>query len=310
MSDIYELLSKHFLGETTKEEELLVQQFKLENLQEYETLQSFWKKEEIVLVNVNTEQAWGKVVKKAQSSPPIAVYRYLKFVASAAAIFLLVSVAFFIYNSYSSTQLYVKVEAKEQNKKMLLEDGSIVYLAAGASFLFPKSFSTDQREVHLEGEAFFDVAKDTNRPFIIHTNHSDIEVVGTSFNIKTVVDHTEIAVATGKVEVRSLFDEQSSLLTPNQSARVTKDTLSVYASNNQNYLAWKTGVFHFEKTPIKQVVEELNTYYNDQILLSQKEVDCLLSSSFHKLKLKEVIEIIELSCNLKLTQNKEIYELH
>ena len=104
--------------------------------------------------------------------------------------------------------------------------------------------------------------------------------------------------------------EQASVLIANQSARIAAGEVDVFPTQDKNYLAWKTGVFHFERTPIDQVVRDLNSYYDHKITLSDSTSTCLFSSSFQQQGLKEIMEIIQLSCGLKLKQKHENYELY
>ena len=308
MSDIYTILSKHFHGESSEEEEQQVQQFKLENPEEYQSLQIFWTKKEIKLNEVDNSKAWQDIARKAEKSQPVAIYRHLKIAASVAAIFLLISiigVSLFQQNDAPN----IVSATTDSIQELVLDDGTIVHLNAGASLQYPEKFNSKERNVTLKGEAFFEVAKDAQRPFHIQTNHSTVEVLGTSFNIDTNINQTEISVATGKVKVASLSTNESTILRPNQSALVQQNKLETFDTKNLNYQTWKTGVFHFDKTAISQVVKELNTYYENKIVLANKDADCLLSTSFDQLELKKIVEIIQLSCNLKLNKKNKAYEL-
>ena len=313
MSDIDILLSKHFAKETTETEEQIVQRYKLENPDEYRAFQLFWAEKNIKIEKFDNEKAWQNVVKQAEktNTKPKGLYRRLRIVAAAAAVFLLLSIiGIKLLNPSNSSNQIIASGSQEITKEILLEDGSIVYLNANATLHYPEKFSANQREVTLQGEAFFEIAKDASRPFRIHTNHSEVEVLGTSFNIDTEKNQTEVNVATGKVRVKSLFENKSVDLTPNQSVLVNKEELNVFPTKSKNYLSWKTGAFHFEEATLNQVVEELNPYYNNKITLITNNADCVLNSSFNQLELREVIEIIQLNCGIQMKKNNESYELY
>jgi len=230
--------------------------------------------------------------------------------AKSSTILLSVTAGFYFYKNQPISPELSIITAKLQNDKIILADGFIVYLNKHATLSFPKKFDANKRELTLYGEAFFEVAKDANRPFLIHTNHSDVEVLGTSFNVNTTIKQTEVSVATGKVKVQASAHDKSSILTPGQTAEVTEQTLKVYTTINQNYLAWKTGIFEFNETPIVKVVKDLNTYYDNKIQLTKSDIDCSFTSTFKQRDLKEIIEIIELSCGLQNKQKNEHYELY
>jgi len=310
MNDIDDILSRHFSGYTTKEEELLVSKFKSENLEEYKILQTFWTKKEIELTHFNSDEGWKEVIRAKQKPKTVKLFPYRRWIAVAASILLLLFSGKYLYDSQSTPAALVSMTATTANQKIVLKDGSVVHLNKDTSFEYPENFSSTSREVKLQGEAFFEVAKDTSRPFRILTNHSEVEVLGTSFNIKTEDLQTEISVKTGKVKVSSLSTSDSAILIPQQSAIVNHKSLDVQSTENINYLAWKTGEFHFDKAEIKEVVQELNQYYKEKIILKSTKSECLLSTTLKDLELQEIMEIIELSCDLKMNVKNGTYELH
>lgn len=309
MLDNSELLSKHFAGETTPDEERQVEQFKLNNPEEYKALQTFWTKKEIEVTEFDTTKAWKEITGKQTPVKQLTPYVYLRRIAAAAAILILATTGIYYLNNEQASPKIVETTTKQQKDIIKLEDGTVVHLNKNSTISFPENFATDKREVTLNGEAFFEVAKETNRPFVIRTNHSDVEVLGTSFNINTKQEQTAVSVATGKVKVQSLSNQKSAILIPDQSALVTKEDLETFPTKNKNYLTWKTGVFHFEKAELKQVVNELNGHFGNKITLSNSKSDCLLSTSFKQRELTEILEIIQLTCGLKLTQKNGNYVL-
>lgn len=310
MSDINNILSKHFAGEATPNEEVLAQQFKLENPEEYKALRAFWAPQKTDLNKFDTTEGWQAVTKKSTAPKRVLMYTYLRRAAAIAAVFLVAVVGVYMFSNQNISSELITVIAKVQNEEVTLADGSIVYLNKNATLTYPEVFNSSERELTLQGEAFFEVAKDAARPFIIHTIHSEVSVLGTSFNVNAESNQTEVSVTTGKVKVQSLNREASTILTPNQSATVNEQGLDAYPTNNQNYLAWKTGVFYFEKATLNDVVRDLNSYYSPKITLENFDADCQFSSTFQQKELTEIIEIIQLSCGLQLRQKNGNYELY
>lgn len=310
MSDINNILSKHFAGEATPNEEVLAQQFKRKNPEEYKALQAFWAPQKSDLAKFDTSEGWKAVTKKTTAPKRVLMYTYLRRAASIAAVFLLAIVGVYMFSNQNVSSELITVIAKAQNEKVALADGSIVYLNKDATLSYPEVFNSNKRELTLNGEAFFEVAKDATRPFIVHTTHSDVAVLGTSFNVHAESNQTEVSVTTGKVKVQSLNREESTILIPNQSATVNEEGLDTYPTSNKNYMAWKTGVFYFEKTTLNDVVSDLNSYYSPKIILENLDTDCQFSSTFQQKELTEIIEIIQLSCGLQLRQKNGNYELY
>jgi hypothetical protein len=187
-----------------------------------------------------------------------------------------------------------------------LSDGSDVELQPNSSIEFPSTFSPYKREVQLTGEAFFDVTKDKNRPFIIRTGEVTIKVLGTSFNVKAYQGASEIRVAvkTGKVMVTKSENTvtlpegtDAIILTPNQEV--------VYNTADENFQRKLVDVpaiilttptlfkMKYEETPVDKIFEVLEENYGIDIVYDQSTLSgCTLTTSMTEEGLYERIEII------------------
>lgn len=309
MPDIYTILAKHFSKEASLQEEKLVEAFKLDNSQEYTALRKYWLNQKPEVNKFNTEAAWQKVASAAQQGDAKPAANWLKWALFAILLLLLgLALKTVCWNAEPAEQ--IQRAAIDSIQSIELEDGSIIHLNKQATLYYPEKFSTTSREVKIEGEAFFEIAKDPNRPFCITTEHSTVEVLGTSFNINTNDLSTVVDVATGKVKVRALNSEEMVYLTPNQSAFVSDQELKKYETLDQNYLAWKTGILNFDNLPISEVVATINQYRENGIKLSKSDSDCHFSGSISHNNLEEITEILKLSCKLNLTLKNGNYELH
>lgn len=314
MQDINELLAKHFSGEALGDSKPIIDQFRKEKPDEYTTLKKLWNAKGIKVSEFDSGKAWENVVKASAKSTPktkvVGLYTQVAKVASIAAIFLLVAYFVFPQLTGQDDNLLVELLGDGSKEGITLDDGSIIYLNMDARLSYPKAFDEEQRLVTLDGEAYFDIARDEDRPFKIRTNHSEVEVLGTSFNVDTDKRRTEVAVTSGKVEVRSLTSDESAILIKDQAAIVNNKTLKTFTVQNENFVAWKTGIFIFKEENIATIVAELNTFYEEDIVLKKLTLDCPLSASFNKSSINEVVEILTLSCNLNLTETNGIYELN
>src|SRR5690606_30497371 len=137
--------------------------------------------------------------------------------------------------------------------KLALPDGSTVLLNSSSSLKFPESFSDDKRVVELEGEGYFNVVKDTSRPFIVKTAVRDITVLGTQFDVSTYIEDSffTTTLVEGSVKLDDPKDEVDSgtYLSPGEQMVLDIDngTTSVKKVDAQLYTAWKDGKFYFEK---------------------------------------------------------------
>ncbi len=197
------------------------------------------------------------------------------------------------------------------HKTIVLPDGSTVVLNSNSVLKYSKKFSDTLRMVTLSGEAFFDIKRDTSKPFIVKTDQLKIKVLGTSFNVKSypVDENIETTLVTGKVEVLQQTNEPSTVLAPSQKAIFDKEKKDIRVNkvDTENVVAWRQGKLIFDKTPLKQVVLDLKRKYNVQFVIkSDSLLDFKYTGEFDNLKLEEVLKILELSSsiNYKYKNNK------
>ncbi len=147
--------------------------------------------------------------------------------------------------------------------KITLPDGTIVMLNSASQLKYPQYFSDSLRLVELKGEAFFEVVRDVDRPFIIQTERMTTEVLGTSFNIKAY-DGTEkqsIAVVTGRVKVSNAAGE-AAILNPNEMGLISKaDSINKTTFDLKEVTGWKDGIITFKSATFKDIEEQLSLWY-------------------------------------------------
>ena len=315
MSDIYDLLPKHFLKETSEEEEKQIEKFAKEHAKEYKLLTELWSHEDIKPIDFDSVKAWQIVHNKAsrkefkhQSIRPL-IRRYLQ-IASVAAVLILGSISayYLIYTQQNPKMILAKTLDNKKSDVIVLSDGTKIWLNKNATIHYPQTFGSDERRVILTGEAYFEVSKNPNKPFIVEASNANIKVLGTSFDINTKHKNTMVSVNTGRVEVSNADKSSNVIITKGYSANVENNHVNKFDTNNPNYLSWKTGEFTFDNTDITEVISLLNSYYSKQIALKNTtDTTCSLTAHFKKLKLQEVIEIIELTCDIDvvyLSENK------
>lgn len=182
-----------------------------------------------------------------------------------------------------------------QKMNLTLPDGTQVHLNSGSTIKFPKKFSAYNREVKLDGEAFFEVAKNPSKPFIIQTDEVNTKVHGTSFNINNYNDkgHVEVTVASGKVEVS--YNEEKVFLTQNDQAIFDRNTKNITKENVNaaDYLYWKKGIINFKDAPLAEALEVLERWYGVSFIVKNEKVKrCHITASFNNEILTVVLESI------------------
>ncbi|MFY0654007.1 MAG: FecR family protein [Cyclobacteriaceae bacterium] len=190
-----------------------------------------------------------------------------------------------------------KQNPRGHKSTIYLRDGSKVILNANSKLTYPDKFSFDERIVSLEGEAFFEVAKDKDRPFKVQTGNLTTMALGTSFNINTYQDQVHVALSTGKVLVynRMDMDKTKTTLTPGQDAHYNSSNNELVKGEfDENLiLGWKDQTIVFKKASEEDVIVTLENWYNVDIITRNKpSLKWDYSGEFENMALDNVLQSI------------------
>ncbi|HFB99643.1 MAG TPA: FecR family protein [Phaeodactylibacter sp.] len=199
-----------------------------------------------------------------------------------------------------------KVATTDTIQKLNLNDGSKISINSKSYVEYPSKFSNQERRVKLEGEAFFDVAKNPEKPFIIETGDLQIKVLGTSFNIRNYgnEDLAKITVRSGRVEVTSKKENFTKILTKNDQLVFDKKNQRVQylKDKNLNALAWWSGKLSFENEKMSLVKQVIENTYNVQLSFTKASLlncDWTLIGYSKSQGVDNLLEIIKASFSIK-----------
>lgn len=171
--------------------------------------------------------------------------------------------------------------------KMILDDGTEVWLNADSRLEFPDKFAANKRQVKLSGEAYFNVTKESERPFIVNLNNIDIEVLGTEFNISAYKNDDQIktTLVEGKVSVKnnSEIETKQKILSPGEQASfdINNGAIEIKQVDVYQYIAWKEGRFVFELQTLGEIAKVLERWYDvDFVFASSDLKDIPFSGEF------------------------------
>jgi len=186
-----------------------------------------------------------------------------------------------------------------------LSDGSTITLNQNSQLEYPEVFSGDQRIVKLQGEAFFDIARDEAKPFMIQTDQAVVKVLGTSFNVRSYQeeDEIEVTVRSGKVQFEMEEVAEKMILQAADCYRYHKKEKTVQKEKDEemNALSWQTKRLAFVKTPLETVLTKLEKYYNIKISVQDQNLkNCRFTAKFDATPLADVLEILKASFSLEV----------
>lgn len=188
-----------------------------------------------------------------------------------------------------------------QRVTLTLSDGTKVWLNSKSIFTYPVDFLADNRIVQLDGEGYFEVARNEKSPFIVHSSSLNVKVLGTKFNLKAYDEEASVTLAEGRVKVSTEDNKEEVILRPNEQAVYVKDkgrleVLNVEAGDN---IAWKGGTIVFREDPVSVVLKTLSRHYSVDFDVKRPDIkDIEITMKFTDEPLELVLEYIRLATGI------------
>ncbi len=294
-SDINIILAKHFAKESLLPDEIeQLEQWKKENSEEYTRLKKLINNTTATPIEVDTDKAWKKVLEKKQNrKTKTKVFKlrpnFILYGVAASVLILTISWTWFYFfqasfKEYNNTNMVAKTYT--------LPDNSTVTLNYNTCLRYYTKDKTMRKTKLLSGEAFFSIQPNKQKPFIIATKNAKIEVVGTSFNVKTNIEETEVSVKTGIVSLSNNKDK-SITLTYGEQGIVNSNTITKAKLKNENYIAWKNRKLILKNISLYDAVNELEDYFHIKIIVPKSCKNCYFTTTFTTESLYEALNEIK-----------------
>jgi ferric-dicitrate binding protein FerR (iron transport regulator) len=183
-----------------------------------------------------------------------------------------------------------------------LPDGSRVWINAASSLRFPTAFTGNERRVEINGEAYFEVAKNKSMPFIVKVNDAKVEVLGTHFNINAYDDEGIMTTTLLEGSVKFVSSDKISILKPGQQSQLSKDG-QVKLINDvdiDKVMAWKNGLFVFDNSDLETVMRQLSRWYDIDVVFRTRNVATSFVGEIPRTsKLSDILKVFELASKLQ-----------
>jgi len=316
---IEELIAKFLAGEATPEEAVLLQSWRAEsdeNQHYFEDLQQLWAQAPQARQqpprSVDTEAALLKVKVRLQQAPQPALRVQMinrGFLTRAAAILLAIAGAFFLLRR---DQANTPIQLAADTVHILtdtLTDGSVVTLNRNSGLSLAAGYNRKERRMKLRGEAYFEVAHNPGRPFIVEVQELEVKAVGTAFNVDNAANPGQVTVTVTEGKVLLSSQRESMLLIAGEQGLYDKKSGAITrlkAQQNSNVLAYKNKVFQFDATPLRTVIAQLNYVYGIRISVKNKTLEnCELTARYNNLPLNRVLDLIAETFSIRVLQNED-----
>lgn len=316
-----ELIVRYLAGEAGPEEAMALQDWLTlaENRAYFENIQRTWEQAHPSKTarSIEVQQAWKKV--NLQTEPALmwkdesaARRRTTLMVRIAASLLITILATMLIYIRMHTTEVTnVVVVTTDSLKNINLPDNSTATLHRNSKLMYPTTFDGNKREVSMmQGEVFFAITPDTEKPFIIHTSIADIRVVGTAFNVVMQGDQLEVSVKEGKVLVYTSQD--SSYLVAGFTGIVypAMGTIRVKDSVNANTWGYATHRLIFNDAPLETVIADIEKAYPYSITLGNPNINnCRLTATFDNDSAENLLNLIAETLNLSVVKNGTVFTL-
>ena len=208
--------------------------------------------------------------------------------------------------SLITAKTVIKENPKGRKSRVQLPDSSFIWLNSESKIAFVEGLEGITRDIKLTGEAFFEVAKDKDRPFVVHTGEVAITALGTAFNVRAYNEdkHIEVALSEGRVKVEKTqpdpnLSTQGYYLNPLQSIRFSKidNSIDQGVFDPREVLAWKEGIIFFDDASFEEVIHKLGRWYGVEFIVVNRQNigDWNYGSKFHNESLENVLRSIGFS---------------
>jgi transmembrane sensor len=306
-----DLLTRFLAGEVSEAEIRLVHEWKgasEQNQKQFRELQEVWDFMDNTSVknNIDIDGEWDYLNKKINKDQPNGRLINIRgIIRIAAAIIIGIGLLFYGWGRVNQNSIKTPLA---QSQEITLPDGSHITLNAGSKLTFLRNFGKENRLVSLKGEAFFEVKKNPDKPFIIQLEGAEIKVLGTSFNVKAYknMEKIEVTVKEGTVSLYGKNTKSKQIIaTTGEKAEYFKhsEELKKQPNENRNYNSWKTHTIVFENTNLLNITETLQDVYYKKIILKDPSLGkCTVTTTFENKDFNTVLRVLESTLEIRFEE--------
>jgi len=309
------LVTRYLSGEMSPEERsLFLEEVRRENEKQeaLDELQKVWDLTGKVPSgeNYDLEREWALMQEQLPGFETtgrlVRSLRYYSYrIAAVLALGLLLTFAWIYASRFAGME---RVMADNEQVEVILDDGTDVIVNRHSKLRYSRRFDQTERKVYLSGEAWFDVTRDTTRPFIIDAGEAVVEVLGTSFNVNAYKQNSsvEISVESGMVALSAKQDPDNLIIIKPGSGGAyhkSQKELKLIPSFEPNTISWKTRKLFFDDTPLKEVTELVNSVYGVNIVIMNRALaSCPITVTFSGQSIEAILNVLESTLDLQVTR--------
>lgn len=319
-NDINQIIARILSGNSLSADFLSLSEWLNEdakNKKEFQMLKSYWDAEVSFQQSINSTLSVEQLRKKIDAREKRAKIKRIRLAAYpiAAAIALLLAIGGIIHQNTrkpEAGQYYTYLTDKNKSH-VTLDDGTKIILNKNSRLTYSNAYGTDKRRVSLEGEAYFEVTKNPEQPFIVDMGNAYVQVLGTAFSIKADKGNDEIKTVLLEGSIRFESSTQKILMVPNQELTFIRSTdkINIRSVNARDNMAWKDGLLRYKSIALCTLLNELEKRYDTPIRVENKKLlnpNVTVSGTFTEdQSLKDILQVISRSLPIKWSQHDGTY---
>jgi transmembrane sensor len=309
-----DLLTRYFSGESTAEEKEIVVKWKEaspENNDLYTELEKVWLAMDQTSPehNMDIDLEWENHIQEYNPfiQKPLKISFINTTLRIAASILVILA---FSYGGWRFISQKSVTTGLAETSQITLPDGTHITLNADSKLIYPKNYGKKNREVNLQGEAYFEVKKNPQMPFIIRLEGAEVKVLGTSFNVKAYKSYSniEVTVTEGKVCVyKKGLEQERVVITKGEQVIYHKQSqiLQKQDNANRNFISWKTHTMIFENDSLSNIVRTLNSVYHKDFIIQNTQLNnCTVTTRFENKDLTSVLKILQSTLDISFEEKE------
>lgn len=316
----YALIGRYLSGEALPAEAIELEQWlsaSPNNREQFERVCRLWgelsQDEQYALPD--KEAFFQQIKNSVRSQQPAKVHplKKTKFWLSIAAGFLFIISAAFLFTIFLKNQTSpVAVISRQTQQQILrdtLSDGTLAIVNSHSTLVYPAQFNKSERNVQLNGEAWFNVTANAARPFVITAGPIRVKVIGTSFNVRNNSENIVVTVKTGVVRMISNTDSITLQAGKKGIYNIKTGKFLIENTFRPNEIGYATRIFNFENASLQEIAAQLEKAYNITILFNNHKLkNCTMSSSFDNKTVEYIFEVLAMTLNIQYKiENKTVY---
>lgn len=317
---INHIIARVLSGESSSDDILSLSEWLTEderNRDEFRRLKNYWDADVAFKHSVAPTFSADKLLRQIDLQDKRARKRQLwnRFAPLIAAVTLLFifSTAFFLYHTNNHAAEYYTLLTDEHTSNFTMEDGTVITLNKNSRLSYSDKYGKNKRDVKLEGEAYFEVAKDSGKPFQVEMNGASIVVLGTHFNVKADAEADDITATLVEGSIRFEGAKQNIVMTPNQQLTFSRSTnkINIKHVDTDPFTSWKDGLLKYKSIPFIELIEELQATYKVEIRIDSGELmkpAVTVSGTFsEEQSIEQILKVISRSLPIRWHNSDGVY---